>query len=108
MSAELHDLGVAALGRALAARQVSSAEVVEHLLARIEGGQALGAFLHVAAAAARAQARDIDARRARGEALGPLGLLAPTTFLAANLADDTMTADLAALTIGEATVLAAE
>ncbi|MBK9036669.1 MAG: hypothetical protein IPL61_36370 [Myxococcales bacterium] len=47
-------------------------------------------------------------RAVDNEALGPLGLLAPTTFLAANLADDTMTADLAALTIGEATVLAAE
>lgn len=47
-------------------------------------------------------------RAVDSEALGPLGLLAPTTFLAANLADDTMTADLAALTIGEATVLAAE
>jgi aspartyl-tRNA(Asn)/glutamyl-tRNA(Gln) amidotransferase subunit A len=72
MSGGLHEMGVAALGRALAARQVSSAEAVEQLLARIDRHSALGAFVHVAADAARAQARAIDARRARGEALGPL------------------------------------
>ena len=72
MSLPLHELGVAALGRVLAAREVSSVEVVEHLLARIEAHQGIGAFLHVAADAARAQARTIDARRAAGVALGPL------------------------------------
>ena len=72
MSGGLHELGVAALGRALAARQVSSAEIVEHLLTRIGRHPPLGAFVHVAADAAREQARAIDARRARGEALGPL------------------------------------
>ncbi len=72
MTAPLHELGVAALGRALAARQVSSAEVVEHLLARIAAHSSLGAFLHVAGDAARRQAVAIDARRARGETLGPL------------------------------------
>jgi aspartyl-tRNA(Asn)/glutamyl-tRNA(Gln) amidotransferase subunit A len=72
VSLPLHDLGVAALGRTLAARDVSSLEVVEHLLARIEAHQELGAFLHVAADAARAQARAIDARRAAGLALGLL------------------------------------
>ena len=72
MSLPLHELGVAALGRVLAAREVSSGEVVEHLLARIEAHQGIGAFLHVAADAARAQARTIDARRAAGVALGPL------------------------------------
>jgi hypothetical protein len=47
-------------------------------------------------------------RAVDGDLLGPLGLLAPTTFLAANLSDDTIAVDLAAMTIGEATVLAAE
>ena len=71
MSAALHELGVGALARALAAREVSSVEVTEHLLARI-AGETLGAFLHVAGTSARAQARAIDDRRAAGQALGPL------------------------------------
>ena len=72
MTPALHDMGVAALGRALAARQVSSAEIVEHQLARIAAHGRLGAFLHVAADTARAQACAIDARRAAGDPLGPL------------------------------------
>src|SRR6187401_2686592 len=72
MTAALHEMGVAALGRALARREVSSAELVEHSLARIEAQQGLGAFLHVASASALEQARAIDARRAAGEVLGPL------------------------------------
>jgi aspartyl-tRNA(Asn)/glutamyl-tRNA(Gln) amidotransferase subunit A len=68
----LHEQGVAALGRALAAKDVSSVEVVAALLARIEAQRALGAFLHVDAEGALAAARVIDARRARGEVLGPL------------------------------------
>ncbi len=72
MTLELHEMGVAALGRALAARQVSSAELVEHQLARIAAHDQLGAFLHVASEAARAQAQAIDARRGAGESLGPL------------------------------------
>jgi aspartyl-tRNA(Asn)/glutamyl-tRNA(Gln) amidotransferase subunit A len=67
----LHEMGVAALSRALAAREVSSVEVTEHLLARISAEQ-LGAFLHVASESALAQARAVDARRAAGETLGPL------------------------------------
>ena len=72
MSTELHSMGVAALGRALAARQVSSVEVVAHLLGRIAAQPQLGAFLHLAGDAARAQAEGLDIRRAKGEALGPL------------------------------------
>ena len=65
-------MGVAALGRALAAREVSSVEGVTHLLARIEAQRALGAFLHVDGERALDAARAIDARRAKGEALGAL------------------------------------
>jgi aspartyl-tRNA(Asn)/glutamyl-tRNA(Gln) amidotransferase subunit A len=65
-------MGVAALGRALAAKALSSAEVVAALLARIEAQRALGAFLHVDAERALDAARVIDARRAQGDVLGPL------------------------------------
>ena len=65
-------MGVAALGRALAAREVSSVEAVTHLLARVESQKALGAFLHIDAYRALDSARAIDARRAQGEALGAL------------------------------------
>ena len=69
---DLHEWGAAELGRALAERKVSSLEAVDHLLSRIEAQRGLGAFLHVAGDAARAQAQAIDARRDRGEVLGPL------------------------------------
>ena len=45
MSEALHGLGVAGLVKALAGRQVSSAEVTQHLLGRISAQPALGAFL---------------------------------------------------------------
>ncbi len=67
-----HEMGVAALGRALAAREVSSAEVVAHLLARIEAQRSLGAFLHVDGERALDGARALDERRAKGETLGAL------------------------------------
>ena len=72
MTVDLHEMGVAALGRALAAREVSSVEVVDHLLARIEAHAGLGAFLHIAPEVALAQARSIDDRRAAGASLGLL------------------------------------
>jgi aspartyl-tRNA(Asn)/glutamyl-tRNA(Gln) amidotransferase subunit A len=68
----LHAMGVAALGRALAAREVSSVEIVMHLLSRIEAQRALGAFLHVDGERALDGARANDAKRAKGEALGAL------------------------------------
>ena len=71
MKADLHDLGVAELGRALADKQVSSTELTQHLLTRVAAHSALGAFLAVDEAGALAQARDADARRAAG-ATGPL------------------------------------
>ena len=71
MTTQLHELGVAGLGRALAAKEVSSAEVTSHLLARIAANEHLGATLVLDADAALAQARAADARRAGGDA-GPL------------------------------------
>jgi len=68
MSARLEAMGVAELGRALQDRQVSSVEVTQHLLARIASHEHLGAFLSTDADAALVQAREADARRARGDA----------------------------------------
>ena len=67
----LHEMGVAALGRALANKQVSSVEATRHLLGRITDHQALGSFLHVDAEGALAAAQAADAQRAAG-ASGPL------------------------------------
>ena len=64
-------LGVADLGKALAAREVSSFELTKHLLARITAQHELGAFLHVDGERALAAAAQADARRAQGGA-GPL------------------------------------
>ena len=52
---------------------VAATQVVAQVLERIEVRNAgLNAFLHVADAEAMAQARAVDGKRARGEALGPL------------------------------------
>lgn len=59
--------GVAALSRALRARQVSSTEVAQHLLARLAAHQHLGAFLATDEAGALAAAKAADAAIARGE-----------------------------------------
>ena len=72
MTIPVHQMGVAALGRALANKELSSREAVATLLERIEAQRALGAFLHVDAQGALAAADAIDQRRARGEALGSL------------------------------------
>jgi aspartyl-tRNA(Asn)/glutamyl-tRNA(Gln) amidotransferase subunit A len=74
MSAELHSLGVAGVGKALASREASSEELVKHLLARIDARQQLGAFLHVDTDAALQAARAADARRAAGESGALLGV----------------------------------
>ena len=71
MTAELHTLGVAALGRALRARQASSVEVATHLLARLAAHEHLGVMLASDPERALAQARAADARIAAGDA-GPL------------------------------------
>ncbi len=71
MSTELHHLGVADLARQLDAKAVSSVEITKHLLARVAAHQQLGAFLCTDEAAALAQARAADDRRAKGDT-GPL------------------------------------
>jgi len=69
----LHDLGVAQLAAKLAAREVSSVEVTQHFLARIQQEQ-LGAFLATDADVSLAQARAADARLAAGERTPLLGV----------------------------------
>ena len=67
----LHTLGVAALSRALAARQISSVELTQELQARLARHASLGAFLATNADVALAEARAADASLAAGTA-GPL------------------------------------
>ncbi len=68
MSEALHDMGVADLGRELAAGRVSSVELTKHLLARVSAFEHLGAFLARDPAASLAAAHTADARRAAGGA----------------------------------------
>src|SRR5688500_13881312 len=66
-------LGVADLGRRLAAREVSALEVTEAVLARLDRLEGrLNAFITVTADEARAAARQADAELARGQSRGPL------------------------------------
>jgi aspartyl-tRNA(Asn)/glutamyl-tRNA(Gln) amidotransferase subunit A len=62
----VHELGVAALARALRAKQLSSTELTQSLLSRVARHHALGAFLAMDPAAALAQARTADEQLARG------------------------------------------
>ena len=71
MTAALHTLGVAALGRALRDKQVSSVEATTHLLARLAAHEHLGVMLASDPERALAQAHVADARIAAGDA-GPL------------------------------------
>ena len=67
----LHEMGVAAMGRALDEGAVSSVELSKHLLARFASHRELGTLLCGDEALALRQAEAADARRARGEH-GPL------------------------------------
>ena len=70
---DLHDLGVAQLAARLAAGDVSSVEVTQHFLARVQR-DTLGAFLSTNADVSLAQARAADARLAAGERTPLLGV----------------------------------
>jgi aspartyl-tRNA(Asn)/glutamyl-tRNA(Gln) amidotransferase subunit A len=74
VSAALHALGVTELGRALAARAVSSVEVTGHLLDRFTQHERLGTALALDPEGALAQARAADRRRAQGESGALLGV----------------------------------
>ena len=74
MRTNLHDMGVAQLAAQLADRQVSSVEVTQHFLARIEKNAGLGAFLATDPAVSLAQAQAADARLAAGERTPLLGV----------------------------------
>src|SRR5262249_45686714 len=66
-------LSASDLARRIAAGKVSAVEAVEAHIERIETvNAALNALVVKRYDAARAEARDIDARRSRGEALPPL------------------------------------
>ena len=70
----LHELGVAEIGSALAAKQVSSVEITKHLLARVAAHEHLGAWLCVDGEAALQQAQAADAALAQGRAVALLGV----------------------------------
>jgi aspartyl-tRNA(Asn)/glutamyl-tRNA(Gln) amidotransferase subunit A len=73
VDSELTRMTASGLAAAIAAGEVSAAEVTEAHLARIEQVDPwVHAFLHVAADGARAAARKVDERRAAGATLGPL------------------------------------
>jgi aspartyl-tRNA(Asn)/glutamyl-tRNA(Gln) amidotransferase subunit A len=74
MTRELHDMGVAELGRALAAKTVSSTELTKHLLARVAAHEHLGVMLASDPALALQQAQTADAQRAAGRSSVLLGV----------------------------------
>jgi len=70
----LHDLSVAELAAKLAAKDVSSVELAQHFLTRIQSQDTLGAFLATDAEQSLAQARAADSRIATGERAPLLGV----------------------------------
>jgi aspartyl-tRNA(Asn)/glutamyl-tRNA(Gln) amidotransferase subunit A len=70
----LHTLGVAQLAKDLAAKKVSSVELAQHYLARMQQHTSLGAFLAIDEGVTMAQARAADARIAAGETTPLLGV----------------------------------
>ncbi|TBO29324.1 Asp-tRNA(Asn)/Glu-tRNA(Gln) amidotransferase subunit GatA [Aquabacterium lacunae] len=71
-SQALHDLTLAQQSQALASGQTTSVALTRHALERAAAAAHLGAFLHIDADGALAAAAASDARRAAGQALGPL------------------------------------
>ena len=74
LNLDLHDLDIAQLAARLAAGSVSSVEVTQHFLSRIDQQTGLGAFLSTDSAVSLAQARAADARLAAGERTPLLGV----------------------------------
>ena len=72
MTTPFHDLTLAELSQKLASGQTTSTALTQHALNRIEAHTSLGAFLHVDAKGALAEAAASDERRETGQALGPL------------------------------------
>ena len=71
----MHDATIAHLSEALRSRRVSSVELTDHFLSRIERFDSdLNAFITVTAEAARAQAERADARLAAGDATPLTGI----------------------------------
>jgi aspartyl-tRNA(Asn)/glutamyl-tRNA(Gln) amidotransferase subunit A len=74
ISHDLHHWGVAELAQRLAAKEVSSVEATQHLLARTRAHADLGAYLALDDAVSLAQAQAADARLAAGERTPLLGV----------------------------------
>ncbi|NSC24054.1 Asp-tRNA(Asn)/Glu-tRNA(Gln) amidotransferase subunit GatA [Streptomyces albus subsp. chlorinus] len=73
MAGELIKLTAAELAAKIASGEVTAVEATEAHLARIAAvDEKVNAFLHVDREGALAQAREVDAKRERGEKLGPL------------------------------------
>ncbi|MBD9664426.1 aspartyl/glutamyl-tRNA(Asn/Gln) amidotransferase subunit A [Variovorax beijingensis] len=68
MSGELHQMGVAALAKALAERKVSAVEASQVFLGRMKAHESLGTFVDVNEEVTLAQARAADALIAAGNA----------------------------------------
>jgi len=68
MSGELHQMGVAALAKALAERKVSAVEASQAFLGRMKAHESLGTFVDVNEEVTLAQARAADALIAKGNA----------------------------------------
>lgn len=74
MSGALHELSVAALAAKLKAKEVSATEAAGHFLSRAKAQATLGAFLATNEEATLAQAKEADARLARGDTAPLLGV----------------------------------
>jgi aspartyl-tRNA(Asn)/glutamyl-tRNA(Gln) amidotransferase subunit A len=69
---ELRDLTIAQAAASLAKKEFSAAELVGAHVAAMEAGKALNAFITETPEVALDAAKESDARRAKGQALGPL------------------------------------